>query len=364
MGGDRFGLPQTGLCCKLDCAMNPPIPNPAAPPVARELAALNAQMMRPAQNVNRDGSFELGWGFAVLCFGFAPYFGVLITHSKWFPGWMSWITFLPLLCAALGPYAVQKVIQRYITWPRTGYVANLNELTLGYLVRLIIFAGALGGCLGLLFTMGFDAVQALNRGGAGAETAKFISGGVRLLIFAAIAAYLGPKVIRKRQPLPTAYEASTITEGLGRTPAGRAQLRTVKLVIFALFVGIPICVFACVIGLFLWNKALFQRVDFQGPQLIVASFLVAMNALLYIMGGGLALKPNRWKWLLLPVMILAPILAAPAIPNPAIRVMMPSPLNGLSPVMLCLGAVWFLSGLIALGKFVRANPLPPSSEDQ
>ena len=43
-------------------------------PELRDLAKLQAQMLQPAQNMNMDGSFELGWGTAVLCFGFVPYF--------------------------------------------------------------------------------------------------------------------------------------------------------------------------------------------------------------------------------------------------------------------------------------------------
>lgn len=351
--------------------MNPTPPNSgsgvgsaALPPEARELAALQAQMLRPAANVNRDGSFELGWGLALLCAGFGTYFSVALTHSRWFSGWTSWIGFLPLLMAAFAPYAVPKIIQRFITWPRTGYVANPNEITLGYLIRLMIFGGAVGGCLGLLFTIGYQALNPVNHGRPGADTTKFVWAGIKFLVCLGVVVYLGPKVIRKRRPLPAAYDAAIINSALRQTPAGRSQLRLVKVVIFAMFAGIPICVFGCVIGLALWNRSLLQRTELQGPQVVMASFLVATNALLYIMGGGLALKPNRWKWLLLPVMILAPILLAPVIPNPATGPSVPVIFQGMSPVMLCLGAVWFLSGLIALAIFVRANPLPQPTEAQ
>jgi hypothetical protein len=38
-------------------------------------------MLRPTQNVNMDGSFELGWGMALLCFGLVPYLNAVLPKS-------------------------------------------------------------------------------------------------------------------------------------------------------------------------------------------------------------------------------------------------------------------------------------------
>ena len=92
-------------------------------PEARALAALQAQMLRPAQSVNRDGGFELGWGVALWLFSAGPYLNAVLPKSVWMSIWTSWIGWLPLFCAALAPLGVPKLIQRLITWPRAGYVA-------------------------------------------------------------------------------------------------------------------------------------------------------------------------------------------------------------------------------------------------
>src|SRR5512143_1605694 len=116
--------------------MNNNSENPPRIPEAQELATLQAQMLRPALEVNRDGSFELGWGIAMLCFGLVPYFNAVVTKATWFSSWTAWVCFLPLLCGAFAPYGVPKLIKRFITWPRTGYVANPNDLKLKQLVML------------------------------------------------------------------------------------------------------------------------------------------------------------------------------------------------------------------------------------
>ena len=83
-----------------------------------DLARLQAQMQRPAQNVNVDGSFELGWGTAVLLFALVPYFNAVVPKSLWASAWTAWIGYLPLICAAFAPYGIPKIVKRFITWPR------------------------------------------------------------------------------------------------------------------------------------------------------------------------------------------------------------------------------------------------------
>jgi hypothetical protein len=142
----------------------------------------------------------------------------------------------------------------------------------------------------------------------------------------------------------------------------------------AMFIGFPILVSAIVIGVMHWSKSVLpnseihsSQADMPGvighpenhwSQLGMPGFLVAANALLYLMASGVVLKPHRWKWLLVPVMLTAPVLIAPSIPYPAVKPELTPIFESLPPVMLCVGAVWFLSGAISLLLFMRHNPVP------
>src|SRR5215467_14267527 len=90
-------LTQTGLCCKPVCMKEHLRQLPDIPAV-QELARLQAQMQRPALNTNKDGSFELGWGTALLFFGLGSYLSVLLPRSVWSPPWGGWIGYVPLMC--------------------------------------------------------------------------------------------------------------------------------------------------------------------------------------------------------------------------------------------------------------------------
>lgn len=324
----------------------------------RELAQLNARMLRPTQNVNQDGGFELGWGLALLCFGLSPYLNALFTKSPWFSSWTAWIGFLPLLCAAFAPYAVPKAIKRLVTWPRTGYVVQEGELKFSQLLLLLVFGGALGQCLGLAMILATEGLEMLRNAGAHGDWRHLAPKGIQLLILAPLTVYLGRKVIRKRPPAPTAYDAAAITQGLSQSPAGRSRLHVVKLVVWGLLLGVPILVFGVVFGLAHWSQPLTDEPGIRWSAWAVPGFLVAANAVLYLMASCVALKPHRWKWWLLPAMVAAPLLLAPAIPRPARITEFDASLAPLPPVMLCLGLVWFLSGTIGLVLFLRQHPLP------
>jgi hypothetical protein len=94
----------------------------------------------------------------------------------------------------------------------------------------------------------------------------------------------------------------------------------------------------------------------------VVCFLVACNAALYLMANGVAIKLYRWKWLVLPIMLVGPILLAPAIPYPADQPGLIPLFEQMPPVMICLGLVWFLSGSATLLSFIRHHP-PPSAQN-
>ncbi len=320
-----------------------------------KLARLQSQMQRTGQEVNREGSLEVGWGIAVLCCGLTPYFNALVMKSGWFSGWTSWIAFLPLIGAAFAPYAVPRMIKRFITWPRTGYVANPNDMKLIQLVMLMVFGCALGIGIVQVILLVVQAQETFGQPGAHSDLHKSTLRGITLVASASLAMYLGRKVIRKRPPLPAAYDAVLIAQGLKQTAAGRKIHRGVRCTLVVVFLGVPMLVFGIAFGLMYWSKGLMRLTEIHWSELGMPSFLVATNALLYLMGSGVMLKRHRWKWLVLAVMLVMPILVAPAIPYPATKPELTTILTPLPPMFLCIGSVWFLSGAITLIVFMRQN---------
>ena len=331
-------------------------------PEVGDLAKLQAQMLPPAQKVNMDGSFELGWGTALLCFGLVPYLDAVLAKSVWaspLTVWIGYLTMFCLTCAAFAPYGVSKMIKRFVTWPRTGYVANPNDVKLIQLVMLMVFGAALGFSLTLPFLLVAEIREAINRAGARSDSHSIILHGIELVVCATLAVYLGRKTFRKRQPFPSAYDAALINQGLGKTSAGGKILRVVKFRLFLKFVGIPILVCGVVIGVVYWSKSVMRHTEIKWPQLGILSFLVASNANLYWMGNGVAIKQHRWKWLVLAILLVGPIVVVTAIPYPDVGPEMTPILGPFPPVMLSMGLVWCLSGAATLISFIRHNPLPP-----
>ena len=329
-------------------------------PEVEELAKLQAQMQRPAKNVNMDGSFELGWGTALLCGGLVPYFNALLPKSVWTSWWTVWIGYLPLLCFGFAPYGVPKMIKRFVTWPRTGYVANPSDIKLSQLVMIMVFGGALGYCLVTPFILVSEIREAISRPGVHSDLRSIIWHGIKLAVCATLAVYLGRKTIRKRQPLPAAYDASLINLGLKHTAAGRMTLRTVRFTLLLMFIGIPILVGGVVFGLIYLNKSILRHTELDWPQIGMLSLLVAPNAILYLMANAVAIKQHRWKWLMLAIILIGPVVVAPAIPYPAVKLELLSGMESFPPVILSMGLVWFLSGAATLISFIRHNPLPPT----
>jgi hypothetical protein len=325
-------------------------------PEAQDLATLQAQMQRPARNVSMDGGFELGWGTMVLCSGLVPYFNAALPKSVWTSAWTAWIGYLPLICMGFAPYAVPRMIKRFITWPRTGYVANPNDVTLLQLVMLMIFGLALGFSITLPFRLVADIREFTNQHG---DIRSIILHGIQVFVCAGLSVYLGRKVIKKPRPLPAAYDAALINEGLRQTAAGRKGLRLVKFNLLLIFIGFPILVGGFVFWLWYLSESVMRHTEIQWTQMGALSFLVATNAILYLMGNGIAIKQHWWKWLALAIMLIGPIVVASAIPSAAIQPEL-TPILKLfpPPVMLFLGLVWFLSGATTLLLFIRHNPLP------
>jgi hypothetical protein len=342
-------------------------------PEVHELAQLQARMQCPARNIIADGGFELGWGTALLFFGLGSYLIVFVPKSVWASPVGPFIGYVPLTCAAFAPYAIPKIIKRFITWPRTGYVANPQDLKFTHLLLLMIFGLALGYSLSMPFILFSEISGAFSRLGPHRDSHVIILHAIKLLICAALVIYLGPKVIRKPPPVASAYDAAVI----GQSPTGRKRLRMHKVTLFALFFGVPVLIAGLVFGLMYWSNSKLHNIGSQatlsretgtlnglGPsqihwsQLGMPSFLIATNAMLYLMGSDLVMKEHRWKWLMLAIMIVGPIVIAPMIPFPVPQFGLMPILEPLPPVMLFLGLTWFLSGAITLILFIRHNPIP------
>jgi len=199
--------------------------------------------------------------------------------------------------------------------------------------------------------------RVLHGGGPGSEVHLIVLNAVKLLVCAAVAIYLGPKVIRKPKPIRAAYDAKVITEGLAQTASGRRQLRLVKGTLVAMFIGMPLLVFGVVFGLMHWSKPALRHNELDWWQLGLPCFLVATNLVLYVMASGVVLKPNHWKWFLILAMVLVPVLLAPLVPEPVVPASLSTVFNPVLPVMLCLGGVWFLSGALTLVVFMSRNPV-------
>jgi len=261
---------------------------------------------------------------------------------------------------AFAPYAIPKLVKRFITWPRIGYFASPNEVKLKQLLMLMVFGLVLGFVITRPIQLVWDIRELSNPPSQpgphiGGGTRGTILHGAELVIGAALTFYLGRKVIRKRPPPPTAYDAPLLKQ----TAAGRKQLRLVKFTLFAIFLGIPVLLCGLVFGVMYLSKAVMSHSEMHWPQLGALSFLLATNAVLYLMANGVALKQHRWKWLVLVVLLIGPIVVAPLVPNPAVKPEL-APILQLFPpsALLFIGLAWFLSGAATLILFIRDNPLP------
>lgn len=329
-------------------------------PEARNLVRLQAQMQQSAKDINVDGSFSLGWGIGLLCFGMVSYLNPILPKSVWASWWTAWIGYVPLLCAAFAPYGIPKLVKHFITWPRTGYVALQNEVKLRQLVLLMIFGGALGLSLVMPFILFLEIRDAIRHTGPQSGLPTLIWHGVELVLCLALVIFLGRKVITRRRPLPpTAYDAKQIKQAFSQTPEGRKVLVGVRLSLIVLFAVLPLLASGVIVGIFYLSRGLMRIGELHWPQLGLMGFILAANAMLYFMGNAAGIKQQWWKWLVLALMIVGPVGVLATAPYPAALPQLKPVLEAFPPqVMLFLGLAWMLSGLISLICFVRHHPLP------
>ena len=354
--GKQMELTKTGLCCKPDSMKDTRQITPSSPD-AKALAELQAQIRRNATRTNIDGGFELGWGVAILLGGLDVY--IATAWPKWIFAslWSSWVTCLPLLAMCFAPYAIPRAINRWITWPRIGYAVNPNELKLGHLIKMLFFGLALGESMAILIMLGLTLQAGWRPALAHEGWRHLLWQATKLLLSVATAIYLGRKVITKRQPMPSAYDASVFNKSLAQTAGGRRLLRNVKLGMLLLVIGLPVAVTGMVWCVIRVADLTTVHDDRGWRELTMSTVIVASNGLLYLMINGASIRRYKWKWLLLPVLLIAPLFASAIIPEPAVNFDLTN-VRSLTPVMIAIGLVWFLSGTVTLGVFMRQNPLP------
>jgi hypothetical protein len=326
-------------------------------PDAHALAQLQAQIQRNAARTNIDGGFELGWGLAILLGSSVPYMVAALPKWVFASAWSSWISYLPGLAMCFAPFAIPRAVNQWITWPRIGYAANPNEVKFVFLIKVMLLGLALGVGMSTLMILGVTLQNGLRPALAQEGWRHLLWQATKVLLSVAAAIYLGRKVITKRRPMPSAYDASVFNKGLAQTPGGRKVLRNVKFGILLLFVGLPVTVIGIVFCVIRMAGSTTVHADRNWRELTMLTVIVASNALLYLMINGAAIRRYKWKWLLLPVMLIAPLFANAIIPVPPMQFDLTNVRSSI-PVMVVIGMLWFLSGAITLAVFMWQNPLP------
>jgi hypothetical protein len=322
-------------------------------------------MKQPAaKQANLDGSFSMGWGSTLLCFGMVAYLNPILPKSVWASWWGAWIGYAPLLCAVLAGYGIPKLVKRFITWPRTGYVALPNEVKLRQLILLMIFGSALGFSLAMPLILFLEIRDAIHHTGLQSGLPTIIWHGAKLLLCLALVIFLWRKVITRRPLPPAAVDAEQIKQAFSKTPEGRKVLAGVRLSLTVLFVVLPLLALGLIIGIFYLSRGLMKSPEYHWPQLGLMGFVLACNAMMYLMSNALGIRRQWWKWLMLALMLVGPGAVLTAVPFPAAPPEMKPVLESFPPqVMLFLGLAWISSGLISLICFVRQYPLPaPEAE--
>src|ERR1035438_7381662 len=84
---------------------------------ARETAELQKIMMRPRQYTVINGTGEIGWGTAWLCFALSSYASVVLPASPW----RGHVGMFFLLCACLAMPVCLWASKKFVIQPRIGY---------------------------------------------------------------------------------------------------------------------------------------------------------------------------------------------------------------------------------------------------
>ena len=106
---------------------------------------IHGPTLRAARYESIDGANEIGWGTALLCFALPSYTYLVFPPSSIWKARLGWLL---LVCAALAPFGCRWFIKRFITWPRTGYVAFRRDRKFWIAIGMsVILSAVLGAVL-------------------------------------------------------------------------------------------------------------------------------------------------------------------------------------------------------------------------
>ena len=308
-------------------------------------------MQRPARAINIDGSIELAWGTFVLSAALTVYIGSI----RPLPTWSAPVDTALFIVMVLSPLLLPKLIKRFVTWPRTGYVA-LDQKSKG--ARM---GRNLGFVLGLLGGVGLSLLAIAERQKGFLSPKGIVAGllAALLLVFAFWCRWLKKDLneIKIQQPILPAVapenagdrsQSAVVTERLRK----RIGL-SVFAVVLGIFVVVP-CVFGAVVYWWL-HLAVKNPAHLNLSQTIIALMVFVANPLLYLMLNAVLLKEQVWKWFGFAALALGPLTMVtlfPEIWNKAQNSDIALP-HG---VLFLIASVWLTSGGATLLLYLRHNP--------
>ncbi len=112
---------------------------------AKENARIQKTMLRPMRYEAIDGAGEIACATMWLGFALSSYTYLLLPGTS---AWTHLIAWLLFGVGAFGLYCIHKAIKKYLTWPRTGYVAYQRDtksfrigMVAGVVVSVVISLG-------------------------------------------------------------------------------------------------------------------------------------------------------------------------------------------------------------------------------
>ena len=109
----------------------------------KEQDQIQKTMLRTRRYETINGAGEIGWGAALLCFALSSYTYIVLPYSMWRTG----IGVLLLVGAVCAMPLCRWAIRKYITWPRTGYVAFRRDgkFWIMMVVTMVVAVGVSNG---------------------------------------------------------------------------------------------------------------------------------------------------------------------------------------------------------------------------
>ncbi len=117
---------------------------------AKENEQIQKTMMRPMRYEAIDGAGEIACATMLLGFALSSYTYLLVPEPSLWRNGIAWLLFFG---GSFGPYCIHKAIKKYITWPRTGYVAyrrDTKSFRIGMAASVVV---AVGISIGLSFLL-------------------------------------------------------------------------------------------------------------------------------------------------------------------------------------------------------------------